>query len=76
MILIILLTSSFKMNKVNPFPPLTSRSSLILHLNLFIAFKAKLPTNPGKLSLVKGITRSVITFLPKLPNREPKDPPG
>ena len=47
---------------------------LIFLSNQFIAFEAKLLTNPGKLSLAQIIARSVITFLPKLPNQEPKDP--
>ena len=40
----------------------------LLFLNLFIAFEAKLLTNPGKLSLTKVIAKSDITFLPKLCN--------
>ena len=36
---------------------------------LFYAFEAKLFTNLGKLSLVKGIARSVSISLPKLPNQ-------
>ena len=47
-------------------------SQLFFHLfffsNLFIAFQAKLLTNLGKLSQAEGVARSVITFLPKLPN--------
>ena len=61
-------TSSFKINKVNPFP-------LIFLSNLFIALKVKLLTNPGKLSLAKGIAISFSAFFPKLPNQQPKDPP-
>ena len=33
-------------------------------------------TNPGKLSLAKGIALFVNAFYPKLPNQEPKDAPG
>ena len=61
-------TFSFKINKVNPFP-------LIFLSNLFIALKVKLLTNPGKLSLAKGIAISFSAFFPKLPNQQPKDPP-
>ena len=32
-------------------------------------------TNPGKLSLAKGIETVFSAFFPKLPNQEPKDPP-
>ena len=67
--------SSFEINKVNPFPALTAPFSLIFLSNLIVAFEAKWLTNPDKLSLAKGIARSVITFLPKLPNLKPKDPP-
>ena len=49
-ILIISCISSFEINKVNPFPALTAPFPLILLSNLFIAFEAKLLTNPGKLS--------------------------
>ena len=42
---------------------------------MFIAFKAKLLTNPGKLSLAKAIARSIITFVPKLPKQIQIDPP-
>ena len=51
-IILIILISSFKVNKVNPFPALTAPFPLILLSNLFIAF------DPGKLSLAKGITLS------------------
>ena len=44
----------------------TAPFSLILLSNLFIAFKAKLLTHPGKLSLAKKIARSVISFLHKM----------
>ena len=65
MMLIISITSSFEINKVNPFPALTAPFLLIyfiiiiiiiLHLHFFIAFEVKLLTNPCKLSLAKGIT--------------------
>ena len=49
------------MNKVNPFPVLTAPFPLIFLSNLFIAFEAKLLTNPGKLSLAKGIARFFFT---------------
>ena len=63
-----------KIHKVNPFPALTAPSSLIFLSNLYIAFKVKLLTNSGKLSLAKGIAIYVSAFFPKLPNQEPKDP--
>ena len=47
--------SSLKMNKVNPFPAMIVHFPFIYLLNLFFAFEAKLLTNPGKLSLAKGI---------------------
>ena len=47
--------SSLKMNKVNPFPAMIVHFPSIYLLNLFFAFEAKLLTNPGKLSLAKGI---------------------
>ena len=56
------------MNKTKPFLALTAPFPLYFLSNLFIAFEAKLLTNPGKLSLPKGIVRSVITFSPKLFN--------
>ena len=74
-ILIISFLSSFKINKVNPFPALTASFSLIFVSNLFITLEVKLLTNPGKLSLAKGIAIFVGAFFPKLPNEEPKDPP-
>ena len=43
------------MNKVNPFPAMIVHFPSIYLLNLFFAFEAKLLTNPGKLSLAKGI---------------------
>ena len=64
-----------RLNKVNPFPALTAPFPLIILSNLFIAFEVRLLTNPGKLSLAKGIPICVSGFFPKLPNQEPKDPP-
>ena len=61
MILIIFI-SLFKINTVNPFPALTAPFPLVFISNSFIAFEAKLLTNPGKLSWAKGIARSVIIF--------------
>ena len=75
MILIISFISSFEINKVNPFPAFTAFFPLIFLSNLFIAFDVKLLTNPGKLSLAKGIAMFVSAVFPKLPNQEPKDPP-
>ena len=48
MILIILITSSFKMNKLNTFRALTDPFPAIFLSNLFITFEAKLITNPVK----------------------------
>ena len=62
MILIISFISSFEINKVSRFSALTTPFSLIVLSNLFIAFQAKLLADRGKLSLPKGIARSVITF--------------
>ena len=61
--------------KVNPFPTVTAPVALIFLSNLFIKFKAKLLTNPGKLSLAKGVTRSISAFFPKLLNQGLTDPP-
>ena len=55
MILTISFISSFEIYKVNPFPALRAPFLLMFMLNLFIAFKFKLLTNPGKLSLAKEI---------------------
>ena len=76
MTLIISFISSFDINKVNLFPVLTAPFQLIFFSNLFIAFEVKFLTNPGKLSLAKGIVMFVIAFFPKLPNQDPKDPPN
>ena len=74
MILIISFILSFKINKVNPFPALTAPFPLIFISNLFIAFEVKLFTNPGKLSLAKGIKTFISAFFPKLSYQETKDP--
>ena len=50
------------MNKVNPFRALAAPCLLIFLSNLFISFEAKLLTNPGKLSLAKGIAIYVSVF--------------
>ena len=50
------------MNKVNPFPVLTAPFQLIFLSNLFIAFEDKLLTNPGKISLAKGVRTSTSFF--------------
>ena len=55
MILILLFIYSFETNKVNLFPALTATFALTCFSNLFIAFKAKLLTNLGKLSPAKRI---------------------
>ena len=74
-ILIISFISSFEIKKVNLFHALPAPFPLIFLSNLFIALEFKLLTNPGKLSLAKGIAIFVSAFFPKLPNRQPKDPP-
>ena len=48
---------------------------LIFLSNLFVAFEVKLFTNAYKFSLVKAIAIFISAFIPKLPNKEPKDPP-
>ena len=55
-VILIIFISSFKINKVNPFPALTTPFPIVFLSNLFIAFEVKLLANPGKLSLAKGIT--------------------
>ena len=75
MILIISFTSSFEINKVNLFPAFRAPFSLIFLANLFIAFEAKLLTNPGKLSLAKAIATIARAFLLKLPSQEARDLP-
>ena len=73
-ILIISLISSFKINKVNPILVLKAPFPLIFLSNLFMAFEVKLLTNPGKLSLAKGIATFISAFLPTLANQKLKDP--
>ena len=58
--------SSFKINKVNPFPALAATLPLIFLSNFFIAFEAKLLTNPGKLSPSKEIATFVSAFFVKI----------
>ena len=55
---------SFEINKVNPFPALTARFTLIFLWNLIIAFEFKLLVNPVKLSLAKGIAIFFSVFFP------------
>ena len=64
MILIISFISSFERNKVNRSLVLNASFLLVFLSNLFLKFEGKFLTNPGKLSLAEGISRSVITFLP------------
>ena len=73
-ILIIPFISSFEINEGNPFSAVTAPFRLNFLSNVFIAFLVKLITNPGKLSLAKGIAISVTAFCPKWSNQEPKDP--
>ena len=54
---------------------MTAPFPLIFLPNLFIPLEVKLLTNPGKLSLPKGIAIFFRAFFPKLPNSESKDPP-
>ena len=78
MILIISLISSVEINTVNSFAGLTAPFPLTFLSNLYIGFEAKWLTNPGNLSLAKGIATfisALLVFLPKLTNQEPKDPP-
>ena len=73
MLLIISFISSFKMNKINYFPFLTTPFLLIFLSNSFIAFVSKLLTYPGNLPLAKGIATFISVFLPELSKQEPKD---
>ena len=57
---------SFKINKVNPFPALAATLPLIFLSNFFIAFEAKLLTNPGKLSPAKEIATFASAFFVKI----------
>ena len=74
MILITSFISSLEINKVNRFPALTALFPLTFISNWFIAFKVKLLTNPGKMSLAEGIAILASAFFTKLPGKEPKDP--
>ena len=60
--ILISFTSSFEINETKLFPALTAPFPLIFGSNFFIAFEAKLLTNPGKFSLAKAIARSVSAF--------------
>ena len=64
---------SSEMNKVNLFPVLTSLSFIFL-LNLIIAFKAKLLTNPDKLSLSTETETFLGAFFPELASQVLKNP--
>ena len=59
-ILMLSFISSFEINKVNLFPTLRAPFPLIFLSNLFIAFEVTLLTNPGKLSLAKGIAMLLV----------------
>ena len=74
--IIIIFISSFEINQINIFPARTPPFPLIFLSNLFIAFEAKLITNPRKLSLAKGIVTFVSDFFSKLIKEEQRDPPG
>ena len=66
-IFIVSFISLIEINKVNPFPSLTTHFPLIFLSNVFIALEVKLLINPGKLSLAKGIaTFASAFFLNKL----------
>ena len=60
--LLISFMSSFEINKINPLPSLTDIFPHFILSNLFIAFEAKLLTNPGKLSVAKAIATFVSAF--------------
>ena len=64
--------SSFEINKVNSFLPLTAPFPRIFLSNSFVAFEAKLLISPGKLSLAKGIAIFARALFPVLTNQEPK----
>ena len=55
-----------KKKKVSPFSTGTAPFPPIFLSNSFIAFEAKLVTNPVKLSLAKGMVTFVSAFLLKL----------
>ena len=61
------------MNKVYPFLALTPPFTVTFISDLLIAFEVNLFTNPGKLSLPKGIAIFAGAFFPKLPDQKPKD---
>ena len=69
MILQILFMYSFEINEVNLFPVRAASCPLII----IFSFEVILLTNPGKLSLERGITTFVSIFWSKLSNQEPKD---
>ena len=62
MILLISFKSSFEINQINLFSALTAPFPLIFFSNSFFSFEAKLFTDPGKLSLAKGIATFVSAF--------------
>ena len=68
MILIISSTSSFEMNKVNPFPALMAPCPLIFLSSLYNTDEVALVANLGKTCLSKETARSNNAFLPKLPH--------
>ena len=74
MILIIPFISSLEIYKLNPFPALKALFHFISLSNFFIAFEAKLPISPGKLSLFKGMAKFASALLSKLANQKPKYP--
>ena len=59
MIVIKSFISSFEIDKVYLTDALTAPFPLIVLSNLFVAYEAKLLSNPGKLSLATGIGKSV-----------------
>ena len=62
MILMISFISSFEIIKLNPFLGLVAPFPLIFLSILLMAFEAKLLTYADKLSLAKGVTRSLVLF--------------
>ena len=74
-ILIILFICSFDKKYSKFFSSSDSSFSTYFLVKLFIALEVKFLTNPGKLSLAKGIAILFSAFLPKLNNEEPKDLP-
>ena len=65
-ILIIPFTSSFEMDKMNPFPALTASCPLIFLSNFSNTAEVALVANFGRISLSKGTARSNNAFLPTL----------